>query len=528
MRVWRSFFALALTCALYGGAADARTFRYAVQGDLNSLDPYSLNEAFTLTTIGNVMEGLVRRGKDLKIVPALAERWEIVNPLKWRFYLRKGVKFHNGENFTADDVLFSLERARTPGSQIKTRIPEDMTAEKIDDYTVEFNLKTPNPILPSEWEGWLMFSKSWAEANGATQAQSARATSLSPFALKINGTGPFMVVSHEPGVRTVFKSNPNWWGKPEHNLSEVIMTTIRSDPTRVGALLSGEVDMIDPLPVQDIDRVRANSQTDALITPETRIIFFNMDQFRDELLYSNVKGKNPFRDIRVRKAVYQAIDADAIKTKVMRGMSVPAASLIPPILFERITELKRYPYDPAASRKLLSEAGYPDGFAVTLDCPNDRYVNDDSICQAAAAMLARVGIKVTLNLLPKARYFEKVTAVRKYDSSFNLMGWVSSSFDSWNVLKNVVGCRDANGKGGPFNLGGYCNKAVDELAAKILVESDIGARDEMIAQAFKMVNDDVGFIPLHQQSIIWGASKKIKVVQRADGNFRFAWVQKQD
>ncbi len=507
---------------------NAKTLRYAFQGDLNSLDPYSLNETFTLGTMGNVMEGLTKRNPDLKIIPGLAERWEIVDPLKWRFYLRKGVKYHNGEDFVADDVVFSLDRMRSPSSQIKTRAPDDMKAVKVDDHTVDFILTKPNPILHYEWDTWYMFSKKWSEANGATQAQAATATSLNAFALKANGTGPFTLVSHEPGVKTVFKANPNWWGKPEHNLDDVIFTTIKSDATRVAALLSGEIDLMDPVPVQDVDRIKSNASTDVLVKPEIRTIFLNMDQMRPELLYSSVKGKNPFQDVRVRKAFYQALDIEAIKSKVMRGMSAPSALLIAPQLFARAGEFKRHPYDPDAARKLLTEAGYPSGFEITMDCPNDRYVNDEAICQAVVAMLARIGVKANLQAQPKAKYFEKAGPTRKYDSSFNLLGWTPGSLDSANVIKNIAGCRDADGKGGTFNYGGYCNKKVEELGDQVLVETDLAKRDALIAEAFRIVHDEVGLIPLHQQSIAWGISKKTKIVQRADNQILFYLAQKQD
>ena len=239
-----------------------------------------------------------------------------------------------------------------------------MKAVKVDDHTVDFVLTSPNPILHAEWDTWYMFSKKWAEANGAVQAQAASATSLNPFALKANGTGPFIIVSHEPGVKTVFKPNPNWWGKPEHNLTEVIFQTIKSDATRVAALLSGDIDMMDPVPVQDIERIKSSPNATALIGPEIRTIFLNMDSMRDELLYSSVKGKNPFKDARVRKAFYQAIDIEAIHTKVMRGMSVNSALMISPLLYARAAEFKRHPYDVAAAKKLLTEAGYPEGFEV--------------------------------------------------------------------------------------------------------------------------------------------------------------------
>jgi peptide/nickel transport system substrate-binding protein len=283
------------------------------------------------------------------------------------------VKFHNGEDFTADDVVFSAARMMSPDSQIKTRAPADMKTVKIDDHTVEFILTSPNPILNAEWDTWYIYSKKWAEANGAVQAQSAKATSLSPASLKINGTGPFVIGTHEPGVKTVFKPNPNYWGKVGHNLTEVLFQTIKSDATRVAALLSGEIDMMDPVPPQDIERIKSTPGTDVLIGPEVRTIFLNFDQMRDELQYSDVKGKNPFKDARVRKAFYQAVDIEAIKSKVMRNMSVPSALLFTPLLFPRGKDLKRHPYDVEAAKKLLADAGYPNGFSVDLDCPNDRY-----------------------------------------------------------------------------------------------------------------------------------------------------------
>jgi peptide/nickel transport system substrate-binding protein len=504
--------------------AAAKTFRYAFQGDLNALDPYTLNETFSSGAMGNVMEGLTKRDKDLKIIPGLAERWEIVDPLKWRFYLRKGIKFHNGEEFVADDVIFSLDRMRSPGSQIKTRAPADMKAVKVDDYTVDFILASPNPILHAEWDTWYIYSKKWSEENGATQAQSASATSLNPFALKANGTGPFIVVSHEPGVKTVYKPNPNWWGKVEHNLDEVVFQTIKSDATRVAALLSGDIDMMDPVPVQDVERVKASPNATVLTGPELRTIFLNLDSFRDELLYSSVKGKNPFKDMRVRKAVYQAIDMEAIHNKVMRGMSVNSAILISPLLYARAGEFKRHPYDVEVAKKLMAEAGYAQGFEVELDCPNDRYVNDEAICQAVTQMLSRIDIKVKLNAMPKAKFFEKAGPSKKYDSSFNLLGWTPGSFDSWNVVENIIGCRDADGKGGLFNYGGYCNPKMPELNKKILVETDIAKRDEMIYEAFKLNHDETGVIPLHQQSLAWGVSKKVKIVQRADNQILFYWA----
>jgi peptide/nickel transport system substrate-binding protein len=532
--------AVALACLTVAGATGLasnvarnpssnapKTFKFAIQGGLNSLDPYTLNEAVTLGLLANVMEGLIKRDQNLKIIPGLAERWEVLEPTRWRFYLRRGVTFHDGSPFTADDVLFSAERSRSPGSQLRTRIPADAKLEKIDDYTVDFVLASPSPTLHSEWETWFIVSKKWSEANGATKVQPAAARGLDAFALKANGTGPFTVVHHEPGVQTTFRPNPRWWGQAQHNLGEVVFLTIVSDSTRVAALVAGDVDLIDPVPVQDMARLNASANVGVLMAPELRTIFLNMDSMRDELPYSNIKGRNPFKDARVRRAFYQAIDIEAIKAKVMRDMSSPSALMIAPVLFSRAGELRRWPHDVTAARKLMADAGYPDGFELMMDCPSDRYVNDAAICQAVAPMLARIGVRITLNVLSKAQYFEKVGPTRKYDSSFNLLGWTPGSLDSWNVLANTVICRDADGNGGTFNFGGYCNPEIDRLTRQILVETDTAKRDGLILKVFRILHEEAGIIPLHQQFLTWGVAKNVQIAQRADGHIRFEWVRKQ-
>ena len=534
----RRALAIAAACLLVAGVAgladnvtpgssreQPKTFRFAFQGGVNSLDPYTLNESSTLGMLANVFEGLIKRDKDLKIIPGLAERWELLEPTRWRFYLRHGVQFHDGSPFSADDVVFSVERALGPGSQLKTRFPANTKVEKVDGHTVDFVLPSPNPILHYEWETWFIVSKSWSEANGATKVQPATARALESFALKANGTGPFLVVSHEPGAKTVFRPNPNWWGKPSHNLSEAVFQTINSDATRVAALLAGEVDLIDPVPVQDIARIKASATAGILAVPELRTIFLNMDSMRNELRHSSIKGRNPFKDARVRRAFYQAIDIEAINTKVMRGMSSPSALMIAPMLLAGADSLMRWPHDVPAARKLMAEAGYADGFDLVLDCPNDRYVNDEEICQAIAPMLARIGVMITLNLLPKTQYFEKVGPTRKYNSSFNLLGWTPGSLDSWTILANLVACRDSDGKGGTFNFGGYCNPEIDELSRQILVEPDVARRDGLILKAFRILHEDAGIIPLHQQTLAWGVVKNAQVVQRPDGHVRFEWVR---
>ncbi|MCA0316969.1 MAG: ABC transporter substrate-binding protein [Proteobacteria bacterium] len=518
-------------------APQGQTLRYAFQGNLNTLDPYSLNETTTLALQGNAYEGLTRRDKDLSIIPGLAERWETLdNGLTWRFHLRRGIKFHGGEDFTAEDVVFSATRVRAATSDLRSRIDADVEVVAVDSHTVDFKLKRPNPILHYEWDTWYIMSKKWAEANSAVQPTAASATTPGFATLNANGTGPFRITQHQVGVRTVYQRNPAWWGKVEHNLAEIIFTPITSAPTRVAALLSGEVDVIDPVPLQDVARINASANARVMEGPELRTIFLQLDQRRDELVGSSVKGKNPFKDVRVRRAFYHAIDIEAIRRQVMRGAATPTALLISPLMYPEGGQVQRLPFDLAAANRLLDEAGYPrqggptgTRFEVTFDCPNDRYVNDGAICQAVTAMLARVGVKINPLFVPRAQYFAKVLATGGFNTSFYLLGWTPGSFDSWNVLHNLVRCRDdqATGGRGAFNLGGYCNQQVDALTDQILVEPDVAKRNQLIAQAYRIITDEASHIPLHQQALAWGVSKKVELVQRADNQFLFHWVVKQ-
>jgi peptide/nickel transport system substrate-binding protein len=522
-----SIVALAMSPAFT--AASAQTLRYANQGDLKTLDPYTVKETTTIAHHAHVYEGLIARDKDLNVVPALAESWETLEPTRWRFHLRKNVKFHNGDPFTADDVLFSADRIRAKGSNFLTNVPADAKFVKIDDYTVDVKLDAPNPILMSQWEGWYIMDKKWCEENNSVAPTPASATTPSYASLHENGTGPFMIESHQPGVKTVFKVNPNWWNKPEHNLKEIIFTPIGSAATRVAALLSGEVDIIEPVPTQDIQRVNASGTATVMSGPEVRTLFLGMDQERDELLYSNIKGKNPFKDIRVREAFYKAIDVDLIKTRVMRGLSTPSALMIAPQLFTLSKDFTRPKSDPEGAKKLMAEAGYADGFELTMDCPNDRYVNDADICQAVVGMLARIGVKVNLLAQPKAQYFGKVLKPGGFQTSFYLLGWTPDSMDSHNVLYDILGCHDPKQPTrGEANLGGYCNKQLDTLADNVLVETDTAKRDKLIQQAFELVIKDYGYIPLHQQALAWGVSKKVKLPQRADNKVLLYWATKQE
>jgi peptide/nickel transport system substrate-binding protein len=356
----------------------------------------------------------------------------------------------------------------------------------------------------------MMMSKKWCEANGATKPVDRRKGIENTASFKANGTGPYRLRERQPDVRSTFVRNGNYWGKVDGNVDEVVFTKIGNDSTRVAALLSGEVDVMEPVPVQDVARLKANPGLKVLQGPELRVIFLGMDQKRDELQYSNVKGKNPFKDLRVRKAFYQAIDIETIKKQVMRDAATPTALMIPPQVRGFAPELgKRLPYDVDAAKRLLAEAGYPNGFEVKMNCPNDRYVNDAEICQAVAANLAKVGVKIQLEAETKGTYFPKVL---RRDTSFYMLGWTSSTVDAHNMLYPILSSPGDGGRG-QFNLGAYSNARIDELTTKIASETDEGKRNAMIAEAMKIHQDEVGHLPLHQQALNWAAKKNVTLVQ---------------
>ncbi|MFP8779390.1 ABC transporter substrate-binding protein [Hydrogenophaga sp. RWCD_12] len=511
----------ALVLAAAAGATSAQTVRIGNQGDALSMDPHSLNESLQLSVLGNIYEPLVNRDKDLKLVPALATSWKQTAPTVWRFELRKGVKFHDGKPFTADDVVFSLARGAGDGSDMRSYTNDFKEVRKINDFTVEIETKSPFPILPDQLSFFYIMSKAWCEENQATKPVDRRKGIENAASFRANGTGPFRLRERQPNVKTAFVRNGSYWGKIEGNVVNVEYTPIGNDATRAAALLSGQVDVIEPVPLQDVARINGSGKAKVLQGPELRWIFLGMDQKRDELLYSNIKGKNPFKDKRVRQAFYQAIDINGIQKNVMRGASTPAAHLIGPGVngYDASTG-GRLPYDPDAAKKLLTEAGYPNGFEVSMNCPNDRYVNDSNICQAVAANLAKIGVKINLQVETKGTYFPKIL---KRDTSFYLLGWSPSTYDAHNVLNAIMRCVDDKGSG-QFNLGAYCNPKVDELTVKVQSETDKAKRDAMIKEAFKLHADDIGHLPLHQQALAWGVGDNVQLTQRADNQMPFRYM----
>jgi len=518
-----ALFAAALGLSLSLATAQAQTLRWASQGDLQTMDPDSRNESLTNSLNGQVYETLTGRDKQLGIVPMLATEWQQTGPLQWRVKLRPNVKFHDGTAMTADDVVFSFKRASEQSSDIKVYATAMGEPKKIDNLTVEFNLKDVDPIFLQHANAIFIMSKAWCEKNNVTKPQDFNAGEQSYAALNANGTGPYMLVSRQPDVKTVYKRNPNWWGKFEGNVQDVIYTPIKSNSTRVAALISGELDFVLDPPPTDTPRLRNTPGVKVIDGPENRVIFIGMDQGRDELLYSSVKGKNPFKDQRVRQALYQAVDEESIKSKLMRGLASPTgATMVSPMGSYNDPALeKRLPFDLDAAKKLLTSAGYPDGFEVTLDCPNDRYVNDEEICKTLASMWARLGVKVRVNTMPRSVYFAKLGNL---DTSMYMLGWGGSVTDAETTLTPIYRTRGAGGVG-QFNYGQVNNPKMDQLAAQSSHEPDPAKREALVKAAIKEHNEQVHHIPLHRQFIPWAARSNVEVVHRADNWLEWAWVK---
>ncbi|AKJ27551.1 ABC transporter substrate-binding protein [Caldimonas brevitalea] len=505
-------------------SASAQTLRWATAGDPLTTDPHAQNENVTNNFNHQIYEFLVERDKQLRFVPGLATQWTQVEPLLWRLKLRPGVKFHDGRPFTADDVVFSVRRAQQKTSQIASYATAVGEPHKVDDLTVEFRLQQINPIFLDHLGSVFIMSRGWCEEHKATQPQDFSSKQELYTTFHANGTGPYMLVSRQPDVRTVLKRNPNYWGPMEGNIQEVVYTPISSDATRVAALMSGQIDIVQDPPPGDVERLRRAAGVRVVEGPEQRVIFIGLDQGRDELLYSSVKGKNPFKDLRVRRALYQAIDIETLRTKLMNGLAAPTGAVVPsPLAHHHDPEIeKRLPYDPAAARRLLGEAGYAQGFEVTMDCPNNRYINDERICQTLASMWARIGVKVRVNAMPKSTYFPKL---EKLDTSLYLFGWGGSITDAETTFTPLYRNRGEKGVG-EYNRGNFRNDALDALAAASSREGDTDKRRALVRQVFLLHNEHLHYLPLHRQIMPWAMARGVEVAHRPDNYLEVKWVTK--
>ncbi len=504
-------------------SASADTIRWARAGDALTLDPHAQNEGPTSALAHQIMEPLVMRDMEGTIVPALATEWNPSeeNPNVWVFKLREGVSFHDGSAFTAEDVVFSLNRAMTEDSDYKELLASVKEVRADGDYTVEIETGGPNPIMPNNLTNMFIMDKTWAEANNAVKVQDYEGGEDTFAAKNANGTGPYKLVSREPDVKTVLAMNENYWGKDEFpmQVTGIEYTPIQNAATRVAALLSGEVDFIQDVPVQDLERVAGQDGLDVRTAPQNRVIFFGMNMGDADLENDDVDGKNPFADVRVRRAMNMAINRDAIKQVVMRGQSVPAGMIAPPFVNGWNAEMDgSSTTDVEGAKALLAEAGYGDGFSIQLDCPNDRYINDEGICQAAVGMFAQIGVTVNLDAKPKAQHFPLLS---NYETDFYMLGWGVPTYDSEYIFNFLVHGRDE--KYGSWNAVRYNNPDLNTKIQALASNTDLEARNASINEIWQVVQDEALYIPIHHQVLNWGMASKVGTIVAPDDTAKFKY-----
>ena len=507
-------------------SVQAAVFRWSSQGDYLTADPHAQNEGLNNNLNDAIYERLTVRDRELRLVPSLATSWETVSPTVWRFHLRRGVTFHDGTPLTADDVVFSIERAQSASSNFKVFATPVGRARTIDPLTVEVETPQPSPILLDNIDAVRIMSRAWCAKHGVLRPQDFKSGEETYASRNANGTGPFVLVKRDAEVATVLRKNPRWWGlaegRFEGNVDEMVYRPVKSDATRMAALMTGELDLVLDPPLQDVPRLKGQKAIKVVEGVENRVIFLVMDQASTELRYSDVKGRNPLKDLRVREALYQAIDVEAIRTQVMRGVALPTGAMIPTVgrTFPEL-EPRLLPYDPAAARRKLADAGYPHGFELGFLCPNNRYVNDERICTALAAMFAKVGVRIVLTALPRAQFFQKVDQL---DLSMHLYGWGGAATDPGFTLTPVLHGRDGKGRG-DFNSGRYDDAEVDRLIEAVEVEMDPAKRRATMLEAFKRIRDNAYVIPLHRQVIPWAMRANVHAFHRPDNVIQPLWVR---
>ncbi len=523
LRLNLSLGVVALAACMAVGAAQAATMRWAGANDILTVDPHAQNHQTTHAFLQQIYESLVRYDKNYQIQPALATKWTQISPTQVRFELRRGVKFHDGAPFTADDVVFSITRVMTPPSNMQSSVQSVKEVKKVDDFTVDLILKGPNPVLLRELTEARIMNKAWAEKNNSLKAQDYAGKEENFASRNANGTGPFMLVGWQPDVKLTLKKNPNWWDKPAGNVDEVVFTPIKSAATRTAALISGQVDFVVDPPPQDLPRMKASPDLKLVEGAENRTIYLGLDQFRDELPGAGTPGKNPLKDKRVRQALYQAIDSAGIHSRTMRNLSVPAGTMVAPMVHGWTKQLdeRASKYDVEAAKKLLADAGYPQGFALKLDCPNDRYVNDEAICQAVTAMWTRIGVKTTLQTAPMSQF---VSRVMNNDVNAYLFGWGVATFDALYTLDSLMSTKDGKTAAGVYNGGRISDPKLDVTINQIKVEMDAPKRDALIHEALQRVKDEYYYLPLHHQIRPWAMRKGVDTPHRADDRPMPTWT----
>ncbi len=505
-------FALAaslLAIAAMTGPVSAETVRWARNSDALTLDPHSQNQGVTHTFAHHIYETLVDRDVEGKLIPRLATEWALKegDPTVWVFKLRPNVKFHDGADFTAEDVVFSLDRARSDKSNMRQLHANVQGVTAVDDMTVEVKMSGPSPLYPNNLTNTFMMDKTWTETNKAVEVQEAGSQDDNYAVRNANGTGYYKLESREVDVRSVLKLNENHWSGTKPYVTEIVYTVITDAATRISALLSGEVDFVQDVPVQDIERLSSSGNVTVTTGPENRFIYFGYRVTPEPLKSSDVKDKNPLSDPKVREAFALALDRDAIKQVVMRGQSIPTGIINPPFVNGWTEELAKYPApDVAKAKALLAEAGYPNGFTITLDTPNNRYVNDEAISTAYVGMLGQIGVKAPLASRPITQHSP---LIQNAETDFYLLGWGVPTFDSAYTLNDLVHTK--SGHYGAYNPGGYSNPELDAKIESLGTETDVEKRNATIAEIWAKVQEDRPYLAIHNQILAYATKKGLNI-----------------
>jgi peptide/nickel transport system substrate-binding protein len=494
-------------CSAISPLLAAADLRIGVAADVTSMDPHAVNIAPNNNIGWHVFDALVHVDANARIVPGLAVSWKATDPTTWEFRLRRDVRFHDGSPLTADDVLFSLERAeKLPNGQYASFVQRLIERTAVDAYTVRVKTATPYAMVPSDLNSVFIVSRKAAAGASTEDFNSGKA---------MVGTGPFRFGRFARADRVELQKNPGYWGGAP-TWDRVVFRIIPSDPARIAALLAGDVDVIENIPTPDLARLRGDKRFGLSQKVSWRTIFFHLDQHRDRSPFVTDKSgkpldRNPLRDARVRLALSKAIDRQAIVQRVMENAALPAANIVSPPVFGHVAALKPEAYDLPGAKKLLAEAGYPEGFALTVHAPNNRYVNDERIAQAVAQMLARAGIQTRVEALPINAYLPRA---RNGDFSFAMLGWGSFSGDL--ALRSLLATPTPEKGYGAWNWSRYSNPKVDGLLDQGFATADEKKREAIAREAATLALKDVPVLPLHHQIAIWALKRPLTYAARTD------------
>jgi peptide/nickel transport system substrate-binding protein len=509
-----AMFGMACSAVALAGPAAAEDITIGVASEATSVDPHFHNLGPNNQLGFMIFDRLANPDERQNFKPGLAVSWKPVNPTTWEFKLREGVKFHDGTDFNADDVICTFERApNVPNSPAGfSTYTKGKSFEKIDDYTVHVKTEAPYPLMVNDLGNVAIISNETG-CDGTTEAFNSGEAAA--------GTGPFKFVEYVPGDRIVLEGNDDYWGdKPTWDT--VTIKPIKSGPSRVAALLAGDVDVISGVPTTDIETLKARDDVTLSQGVSNRVIYLHIDQFRADSPFVKANGggpiKNPLMDQQVRLAISKAISRELIRDRVMEGLSIPAGQLLPEGFFGVSENLKPEAYDPETAKELLAKAGVPDGFELTIHGPNDRYVNDAKIVEAIAQMLNRIGIKAQVETLPRSVYFSRAStgADGLPEFSLILVGWGAGSGEASSPLRALIATFDKDKGMGTANRGRYSNPEVDAVIEEALAEVDDAKRQDLLAKATEMAIADLAIIPIHYQVNTWASRKGLSYIPRTD------------